>query len=126
MWQSVMMMKLMMLMVVCHSLLEQMKSPRMKAVVGVLQVAKSKALKKWKELVSQFLLSTLTCICTDLQNQLYPTLVNVAYPVAIPIKVTLKNQQNESLIRCKEGLCVDTRWAELYGNMKRTFCFVSF
>ena len=34
-----------------HSLLEQMKSPRVKAVVGVLQVAKSKALRKWKELV---------------------------------------------------------------------------
>lgn len=34
------------------SLLEQMKSPRVKAVVGVLQVSRSKALKKWKDLVS--------------------------------------------------------------------------
>ncbi|XP_070190341.1 dynein axonemal heavy chain 5-like isoform X2 [Littorina saxatilis] len=33
-----------------NNLLEQMKSPRVKAVVGVLQVAKSKALKKWKDL----------------------------------------------------------------------------
>ena len=39
---------------VCFSLLEQMKSPRVKAVVGVLQVAKSKSLKKWKELVRLF------------------------------------------------------------------------
>jgi len=33
-----------------NNLLEQMKSPRVKAVVGVMQVAKSKTLKKWKEL----------------------------------------------------------------------------
>ncbi|XP_076466904.1 dynein axonemal heavy chain 5-like [Babylonia areolata] len=33
-----------------NNLLEQMKSPRVKAVIGVLQVAKSKALKRWKEL----------------------------------------------------------------------------
>ncbi|XP_046353935.2 dynein axonemal heavy chain 5-like isoform X1 [Haliotis rufescens] len=33
-----------------NNLLEQMKNPRVKRVVGVLQVAKSKSLKKWKEL----------------------------------------------------------------------------
>ncbi|KAI8792083.1 dynein heavy chain 5, axonemal [Biomphalaria glabrata] len=33
-----------------NNLLEQMKSPRVKAVVGVLQVAKSKTLKHWKYL----------------------------------------------------------------------------
>lgn len=38
------------------SLLEQMKSPRCKAVVGVLQVAKSKSLRRWKELVRMKLL----------------------------------------------------------------------
>ena len=34
-----------------NSLLEQIKSPRCKAVVGVLHTAKSKSLKHWKELV---------------------------------------------------------------------------
>ncbi|XP_052807224.1 dynein axonemal heavy chain 5-like isoform X2 [Mya arenaria] len=33
-----------------NNLLEQMKSPRVKAVLGVLQVAKSKSLRRWKEL----------------------------------------------------------------------------
>ena len=32
------------------SLLEQMKSPRVKSVLGVLQVAKSKSLRRWREL----------------------------------------------------------------------------
>jgi len=36
-----------------YSLLEQMKSPRVKAVLGVLQVAKSKSLRRWKELVRE-------------------------------------------------------------------------
>lgn len=36
-----------------NNLLEQMKSPRCKAVVGVLQVAKSKSLRRWKELDGQ-------------------------------------------------------------------------
>ncbi|XP_072018853.1 LOW QUALITY PROTEIN: dynein axonemal heavy chain 5-like [Amphiura filiformis] len=36
-----------------NSLLEQIKSPRCKAVVGVLHTAKSKALKYWKELDSR-------------------------------------------------------------------------
>lgn len=34
-----------------NSLLDQIKSPRCKAVVGVLLAAKSKVLKQWKELV---------------------------------------------------------------------------
>ena len=38
-----------------NSLLEQIKSPRCKAVVGVLHAAKSKVLKQWKELVSSVL-----------------------------------------------------------------------
>ncbi|KAL5009929.1 hypothetical protein ScPMuIL_012234 [Solemya velum] len=33
-----------------NNLLEQIKSPRVKAVVGVLQIAKSKTLRKWKDL----------------------------------------------------------------------------
>ena len=41
-----------------NSLLEQIKSPRCKAVVGVLHTAKSKVLKHWKELVS---ISTTLC-----------------------------------------------------------------
>ncbi|XP_071957073.1 dynein axonemal heavy chain 5-like [Antedon mediterranea] len=36
-----------------NSLLEQIKSPRCKSVVGVLHLAKSKALKQWKELDSR-------------------------------------------------------------------------
>ncbi|KAK3576985.1 hypothetical protein CHS0354_005992 [Potamilus streckersoni] len=36
-----------------NNLLEQMKSPRVKAVIGILQVAKSKALRRWKELDGQ-------------------------------------------------------------------------
>jgi hypothetical protein len=47
-----------------NNLLEQIKSQRVKAVVGVLQAAKSKSLAKWKEMacfcfcfkLSQFLL----------------------------------------------------------------------
>lgn len=35
-----------------NSLLEQVKSPRCKATVGVLHAAKSKVLKQWKQLVS--------------------------------------------------------------------------
>ena len=34
-----------------NNLLEQIKSQRLKAVVGVLQAAKSKSLEKWKEMV---------------------------------------------------------------------------
>ena len=36
-----------------NNLLEQMKSPRVRAVVGVLLVSKSKSLKRWKELDGQ-------------------------------------------------------------------------
>lgn len=35
-----------------NNLLEQIKSQRVKAVVGVLQAAKSKSIIKWKELVN--------------------------------------------------------------------------
>ncbi len=34
-----------------NNLLEQIKSQRLKAVIGVLQAAKSKSLEKWKEMV---------------------------------------------------------------------------
>jgi hypothetical protein len=34
-----------------NNLLEQIKSKRVKAVVGVLQAIKSKSINKWKELV---------------------------------------------------------------------------
>ena len=34
-----------------NNLLEQIKSQRVKAVVGVLQAAKSKSINKWKEIV---------------------------------------------------------------------------
>jgi dynein heavy chain len=34
-----------------NNLLEQIKSARVKAVVGILQAAKSKSLNKWKEMV---------------------------------------------------------------------------
>jgi dynein heavy chain len=35
-----------------NNLLEQIKSQRVKAVVGILQAAKSKSLYKWKEMVA--------------------------------------------------------------------------
>ena len=38
-----------------NNLLEQIKSQRVKAVVGVLQAVKSKSLSLWKELVRIFL-----------------------------------------------------------------------
>jgi hypothetical protein len=34
-----------------NNLLEQIKSPRCRAVVGVLQSAKSKSINRWKDLV---------------------------------------------------------------------------
>ena len=34
-----------------NNLLEQIKSQRVKSVVGILQAAKSKSLNKWKEMV---------------------------------------------------------------------------
>ena len=43
-----------------NNLLEQIKSQRVKAVVGVLQAAKSKSLAKWKEMVSYYHLKTST------------------------------------------------------------------
>lgn len=48
-----------------NSLLEQIKSPRCKATVGVLHAAKSKVLKQWKQLVSGnerlSVIQTVTC-----------------------------------------------------------------
>ena len=37
-----------------NNLLEQIKSPRCRAVVGVLQIVKSKLLIRWKDLVRYF------------------------------------------------------------------------
>ena len=39
-----------------HRLLEQIKNPRCRAVVGVLNCAKSKSLRKWLTLVRNFIL----------------------------------------------------------------------
>jgi hypothetical protein len=38
-----------------NNLLEQIKSPRCRAVVGVLQSAKSKSINRWKDLVNSLL-----------------------------------------------------------------------
>ena len=63
--------------------------------MGVLQVAKSKTLKKWKELVSEVFLCILWWGCNDFQNQFVQGLC-ILFVQWNPFKVTLGINISES------------------------------